>query len=95
MRSFALTDSTGLLMISQTLISLRALMFLTISMSLFLSMIPVTFFPTTTGSCLLFVETIISAIFVISMSVETVGRLFTNPLALASRVTLFFLRIDA
>ena len=89
------TDSTGLLMISQTLISFRALMSLTISMSLFLSMIPVTFFPVTIGSCLQFVDTIISAIFVICMSTVTVGSFFTKFLTLASRVTLFFLRMDA
>ena len=94
-RSLTLTDSTGLLIISQTLISLRALMSLAISMSLFLSMTPMTFLPFRIGSCLQLLETIISAIFVISMSLLTVGRLRTRFFTLASRVTLFFLRIEA
>ena len=73
MRSLTLTDSTGLLMISQTLISFRALMSLTISMSLVLLITPTTFFPLTTGSCLQLLETMSSEILVISMSGDTDG----------------------
>ena len=82
-------------MISQTLISFRALMSLTISRSMVLLTIPMIFFPFTTGSCLQLLETIISAILVICMSEVTEGSWRMKFLTLASSVTLFFLRIEA
>ena len=89
--ALSFTYSTGVVMISQTLTSLRDFMSAAISIRAVLETMPVIFFPLTTASCLQLLVTMYSAIFVISVSSDMVGRLDTRDLILVSGVALFFL----
>ena len=90
--SLSLTVTTGEVMISHTLKSLRGFILAAILTRLFLVTTSMIFFPSTSASCLQFSFTMISATSVTLLMQVTVGRLERTALTLVSGVALFFLR---